>query len=90
MLYEIIIGYLIIINILASIFCAWDKYKAKKGGWRVPEQTLFMFVLFGGGVGMYITMKTIRHKTKHKRFMIGIPVIILLQLAVLLILCHKL
>lgn len=89
MLYEIIIGYLIGINLLACIVCIWDKHKAKSGGWRVPEQTLFMMVFLGGGIGMYITMKAIRHKTRHKRFMLGIPLMIILQIVVLWFVCSK-
>lgn len=89
MLYQIVIGYFIVINLISVVVCIWDKTEAKKGGWRVPEQSLFMLVFFGGGIGMYITMKTIRHKTQHKRFMIGVPLIIILQLAVVLFLCSK-
>ena len=56
-----------------------DKSCAKKGKWRVPEKTLFILSAMGGSVAMYITMKTIRHKTQHKRFMIGIPAIMVVQ-----------
>lgn len=77
--------YLLIINFISAFICAFDKYRAKKGGFRVPESTLFTLCLMGGSVGMYLTMKVIRHKTRHKRFMIGIPLIIILQIAVLLV-----
>ena len=62
---------------------------AKMGGWRIPEQTLFILVLLGGGIGMYFAMKVIRHKTRHKRFMIGIPLIIIFQIAIIFILKYK-
>ena len=55
---------------------------------RVPEKTLFAFSIAGGSIGMYATMYLIRHKTKHKRFMIGLPIIILLQSVILLCLLH--
>ena len=78
--------YFIAINIFASLVCIFDKRRAKTNGWRVRESTLFTICFLGGGLGMLLTMKTIRHKTKHKRFMIGIPLIILLQIAVILVL----
>lgn len=72
--------YLLFINVIAVIVCFADKIKAKNGSYRIPEKTLFVISILGGSVGMYVAMKTIRHKTKHKRFMIGIPLIIFLQL----------
>lgn len=72
--------YLLFINVIAVIVCFTDKIKAKNGSYRIPEKTLFVISILGGSVGMYVAMKTIRHKTKHKRFMIGIPLIISLQL----------
>lgn len=72
--------YLLFINVIAVIVCFADKIKAKNGSYRISEKTLFAISVLGGSVGMYAAMKTIRHKTKHKRFMIGIPLIIILQL----------
>ncbi|MBO5321922.1 MAG: DUF1294 domain-containing protein [Clostridia bacterium] len=77
--------YLLIINFISVIVCIFDKHRAKKGGYRVPESTLFTLCLMGGSVGMYFMMRLVRHKTRHKRFMIGIPLIIILQIAVLLV-----
>ncbi len=74
--------YLLSINIVSVFVCVYDKHQAKKQGWRVSEKFLFALCLLGGNVGMYLTMQKIRHKTKHKRFMIGIPIIILFQLAI--------
>ena len=79
MLYYILGLYLVLINIVSLIVCVYDKYKATQGGWRVPEKTLFLLCFLGGSPFMYITMKTIRHKTLHRRFMIGIPLIIIFQ-----------
>ncbi|MFQ7777879.1 MAG: DUF1294 domain-containing protein [Ruminococcus sp.] len=56
-----------------------DKVKAIKRKWRIPESTLLLLSALGGSVSMYITMLIIRHKTKHPKFMIGIPVIFALQ-----------
>lgn len=80
--------YLFFINVISIVLCLADKLKAKLDGWRIPEKTLFITSLIGGSVGMYITMQLIRHKTKHKRFMIGLPIIILVQCALLLWLLH--
>ena len=71
--------YLIIINLIAIVATISDKYRAKKHLWRVPEATLLLISALGGSPAMLITMKLIRHKTQHKKFMIGIPVIIILQ-----------
>lgn len=74
--------YFVVINAAAVIVTCRDKRLAKKeGARRIPEKKLFLIALLGGDIAMYITMKKIRHKTKHKRFMIGIPVIILLHMA---------
>ena len=74
--------YLVVISVLAVIFTCYDKIAAKKRpGGRVPEATLLFIALLGGSTAMYIAMRAIRHKTQHAKFMIGIPVIMLLQLA---------
>lgn len=74
-----VIVYAAVISIASVIMTIKDKSCAKRGKWRVPEKTLFILSALGGSVAMYITMKTIRHKTQHKRFMIGIPAIMVLQ-----------
>ncbi len=76
--------YLLFVNIVSIILCITDKLKAKTGDWRIPEKTLFISSIIGGALGMYITMCLIRHKTQHKRFMIGLPVIILVQCAAII------
>ena len=77
--------YFLVLNVISAVVCAIDKHRAKTDGYRIPESTLFTLCLMGGSVGMYLTMKAIRHKTRHKRFMIGIPLIIILQILVLLV-----
>lgn len=73
--------YFLVISFYSAVLTCSDKRLAKKGGRRVPEKKLFGAALLGGALSMYITMRIIRHKTLHKRFMIGLPVIILLQTA---------
>ena len=85
---EYVAVYLLFINVIAVAFCFVDKLRAKRGGWRIPEKTLFIISGLGGSVGMYATMRFIRHKTKHKRFMIGLPLIIILQTIILLAFLH--
>ena len=77
----IIIIYFVIISIIGYVLPAVDKKRAKNDEWRIPEKTLFIVSILGGSAAMLISMKNYRHKTKHKRFMIGIPCIIVLQLA---------
>ena len=60
-----------------------DKYRAKTGKWRIPERTLFLLALLGGGIGAFLGMRVFRHKTRHWQFVFGIPVIMVIQ-AVLL------
>ncbi len=81
--------YFLSINLISVLVCAFDKHRAKKGGRRVPEKTIFLLCFLGGSIGMYLTMRLIRHKTLHKRFMIGIPLIIILQAAVLLVVKYR-
>ena len=73
--------YIGVISIVGFILPAVDKVKAQRGKWRISEKSLFIVSVLGGSVAMYISMRLFHHKTKHKRFMIGIPVIIVLQLA---------
>lgn len=80
--------YIGIMSVLSIIICIYDKLFSKfnKVKLRVPEKSLFILSALGGSVAMYLCMLLIRHKTKHKSFMIGIPLIILLH-AVLVFLC---
>jgi uncharacterized membrane protein YsdA (DUF1294 family) len=75
---------LIISNIIAVVVTIHDKRAARKGAWRVKESYLMFLALFGGSVAMLLTMKIIRHKTKHAKFMVGIQIIIICQVAVIL------
>ncbi len=74
-------SYLGIISLIAVILTLHDKRAAKRHHWRVTEKTLLLVSALGGSVAMLLTMQAIRHKTKHAKFMVGIPVIIFLQIA---------
>ena len=74
-------AYLITVSFIAFVLTAVDKHNAKKGRRRVSERALFAVAMLGGSLCEYLTMKAIRHKTLHKRFMIGLPVIMLIQAA---------
>ena len=74
--------YLIVINILGLIFMVCDKHLARKGRWRISEKTLIMIAVIGGSVGAYMGMILYRHKTKHNKFRIGLPLILLIQLLI--------
>ncbi|MFL0267602.1 DUF1294 domain-containing protein [Candidatus Clostridium radicumherbarum] len=76
---KFILVYLIAINIFGIYIMYLDKRKAKKGYWRVPEATLFMVAAIFGSLGVLIGMKLFHHKTKHLKFVIGIPAILILQ-----------
>lgn len=77
---HIILGYLLLSNLVAFVVYGIDKYKARKGKWRISESTLLMLAIFGGSIGAWLAMKVFHHKTMHKKFYIGVPVIIVLQL----------
>ncbi len=75
--------WILIINAVAFVTAGIDKYLAKINKRRISESTLFTIALAGGAVGEYVSMKLFHHKTLHKRFMIGLPVIIAVQLILL-------
>lgn len=79
--------YLCIINALGFLLMLVDKYKARKNLWRIPEMTLFIVAVIGGSLGCILGMYTVRHKTKHLKFTIGMPLILAAQVvgAVLLL-----
>lgn len=77
----IIAGYLVLINLAAFIAMGVDKSKAKRGAWRIPEKTLFLLSLLGGSIGSLAGMYAFRHKTRHMKFVIGMPAILILHLA---------
>lgn len=71
--------YFLAINIVSFFLYGIDKYKAKKGRWRISEATLLMMAVIGGSIGAWVGMRLWHHKTMHKKFKYGIPIIIILQ-----------
>lgn len=81
MIYNYFIIYLISISVISIFITVYDKISAVLHKNRVSENTLMLLSLIGGSVAMLLTMLVIRHKTKHKKFMFGIPLVIIIQLS---------
>ena len=79
-------GFVSVVSVMLTVY---DKVASMAKKWRIPEKMLMLFGFFGGAMAMYATMQLIRHKTKHKKFMIGLPVFILLHLALILFLVYS-
>ena len=75
-----ILLYLLMVNIIGFLMMWSDKRKAKKGKWRIPEQTLFAITALGGGIGTIAGMYIFRHKTQKKKFTIGLPILVILEI----------
>ena len=80
--------YLAIINAAGFISMLLDKQKARKGAWRIPERTLLGITALGGSLGSFLGMRLFRHKTRHPKFYVGIPVLLAIHVW-LLVLLHK-
>ncbi len=80
--------YLLLINVVTFIIYGVDKRKAQKDRWRIPEKVLFLFPLLGGSIGGILGMQVFRHKTKHWYFRIGLPLILVVQLALVAVRCY--
>ena len=78
---NIILGYLLAVNIATFFLYGIDKYKARKGRWRISEATLLLMAVIGGSIGAWAGMRLWHHKTMHKKFKYGIPIIIIIQVA---------
>ena len=81
----LIIAYFVVINIIAVVLTVKDKRAARKHRWRVSENTLMLVATLSGCVVMYATMHLIHHKTKHPKFMIGIPLIFIAELTAVIL-----
>ncbi len=79
-----VIIYLIAINLITFLVMWLDKRKAKKGRWRIPENTLLLFVLLGGGIGGIVGMYVFHHKTQKAKFVIGFPVILICEILIVI------
>ncbi len=81
----IICSYLVIINIVGFLSMYIDKKKAIKNSYRIREKTLFLFAILGGSVGSIVGMQKFRHKTKHWYFVVGMPFILIIQIALFIL-----
>lgn len=84
-----IVSYLIIINLIGFVIMGVDKLKARKRAWRIPESTLFVVALIGGSLGTTIAMHVFRHKTRHWYFLYGMPAILIIQIAIIVMLIYS-
>lgn len=80
---DFIIIYLIIINIISFLTYGLDKWKAKRDSWRIPEKTLLLMALLGGSIGAFAGMRIFHHKTQKPKFFLGVPIIFVLQIAII-------
>lgn len=88
MLLQILTTYLVLVNACAFVLMLADKLKAIKGLWRIPEATLLKVAILGGSIGAICGMYLFRHKTRHLKFKLGLPLILILQMAGILIIYH--
>lgn len=80
--------YFIIINLIGFLSMYLDKYKAKKHLWRIPEATLFIIAIIGGSIGSILGMRVFHHKIRHWYFVYGMPAILIIQIALVLLLLY--
>lgn len=81
---QLILIYLIAINVVTFFMYGIDKWKAKRSKWRISEATLLGMAIIGGSIGAWLGMRMWHHKTMHKKFQFGIPLIIVAQIALLI------
>lgn len=83
-LHRYLIYYLLVINAATFIIYGIDKYKAKKAKWRISEATLLTMAAVGGSIGAWLGMNAWHHKTQHRKFKYGVPIILLIQIALMI------
>ena len=83
-MWKYLIIFILVMTVITFVVFGVDKWKAKNEKWRTPESTLFLLAIFGGSIGALLGMQIWRHKTQHWAFRLGIPLILLLQVAALL------
>lgn len=77
-------GYIAAVNLIGFLLMGIDKHKAKKHAFRIPEATLFTVALIGGSIGSIVGMYFFRHKTRHWYFVYGMPIILILHIALVM------
>ena len=86
---QAIVYILIVINVLTFVVYGIDKWKAKNGNWRISEATLLILAVIGGSIGALLGMKVWHHKTMHKKFKYGLPLILLAQIVLIYLIIKK-
>ena len=81
------ICYIVVINLVSFMMFGIDKYKARRGQWRISEATLLAVAAIGGSLGAWMGMKVWHHKTLHSKFRYGVPIILLVHIALMAYLC---
>ena len=89
MIANALLYYLIVINVVTFTVYGIDKLKAKQGSWRISEATLLILAVIGGSFGALFGMKVWRHKTMHKKFKYGLPLILLAQIALIYLISQR-
>lgn len=84
--HQLIIAYLVLVNAAAFILMLADKQKARRSVWRIPEGTLLGVAAIGGSLGAVIGMHLFRHKTRHLKFRLGLPLMLAVQICLLILL----
>ena len=86
---ELLVYYLLAINVVTFVVYGLDKWKARRGRWRIPEAALLWLAVLGGSPAALLAMWLFRHKTKHNKFRYGVPLILAVQVAVVIFLVGK-
>lgn len=81
--HEHLLIFIIALNVVTFLVYGIDKLKARKNKWRIPESTLLLLAAFGGSIGAWLGMRVWHHKTMHRKFKYGVPLILFLQIALL-------
>ncbi len=82
-----LICYIVFINLVSFMMFGIDKYKARRGQWRISEATLLAVAAIGGSIGAWMGMKVWHHKTLHSKFRYGVPIMLLAHIALMAYFC---
>ena len=85
MIGKVVLGVLLAVNFVSFVLYGIDKRKAIRDQWRIPEKTLLLFALFGGSFGAFVGMQVFHHKTKHWKFVVGVPACMILHAAMMIL-----
>lgn len=86
---RIVVYYLITINIMTFLVYGIDKWKARNGKWRISEATLLLLAVIGGSIGAWAGISVWHHKTLHKKFRYGVPLILIIQVALIIYMLYR-